>query len=420
MATVVHMTDPPTPRHTWVDVSAGVAGDMLLGALLDAGADLERVRAAIAAVVPGVEVDARDVKRAGFRALKVDVAAVGDGRAHRAWADIRSAIAAAALPDRVKHDATAVFQRLAEAEAAVHGSVIEEVEFHEVGAWDSVADVVGVCAALHDLQIASLTFGPIALGSGTVDSIHGQLPVPAPAVLELVRGWRVFAGSVGELATPTGVALATTLAAGQEGLPMMRVSTTGVGAGTSDPPGRANVVRVVVGHLVDEPPTGERMVMLETNVDDLDPRVWPSVLETMLAAGAADAWLSPVLMKKGRPAHTLHVLGPLGLRATLRDLVFRHTSTLGIREHEVCRPALDRAGSVEVASRCASRCEPGRVVVHAAASTTTWLRRGPAGSTGAGGAGSCRRASRAGTGGRPARRLGSSRSKLSASANQEA
>lgn len=215
------------PRHTWVDVSAGVTGDMLLGALLDAGADLERVRAAVAAVVPGVEVDARDVKRAGFRALKVDVAAVRDVGAHRAWADIRSAIAAAPLADRVKDDATAVFQRLAEAEAAVHGSAIEEVAFHEAGAWDSVADVVGVCAALHDLQIASLTLGPIALGSGTVDSTHGQLPVPAPAVLEPVRGWRVFAGSVGELATPTGVALATTLAAGQVGPPMMRVSTTG-------------------------------------------------------------------------------------------------------------------------------------------------------------------------------------------------
>lgn len=154
------MTDPtvPTPPHTWVDVSSGVSGDMLLGALLDAGADLERVRASIAAVVPGVEVDAREVKRAGFRALKVDVAAVGDGHAHRAWADIRSAIATAALPDRVKRDATAVFQRLAEAEATVHGSVVEDVQFHELGAWDSVADVVGVCAALHDLHIASLTF----------------------------------------------------------------------------------------------------------------------------------------------------------------------------------------------------------------------------------------------------------------------
>lgn len=151
---------------------------------------------------------------------------------------------------------------------------------------------------------------------------------------------------------------------------MMRVSTTGVGAGTTDPPGRANVVRVVVGHVVDEPPTGERMVMLETNVDDLDPRVWPSVLEAMLAAGAADAWLSPVLMKKGRPAHTLHVLGTLGLRATLRDLVFRHTSTLGIREHEVCRPALDRAWvPVEVAGeqvRIKVASQAG-FVVHAAA-----------------------------------------------------
>lgn len=323
---------------------------MLLGALLDAGADRHRVGRAIVAAAPAIEVDASDVQRAGFRALQVQVRAAAQAHPHRTWADVRSILHAAGLPDPVTRDALAVFGRLAEAEARVHGVVAEHVEFHEVGAWDSIADVVGVCAALHELQISTLTCGPIAVGSGTVQSAHGQLPVPVPAVLEMVRGREVLGGSEGEFATPTGVALVTALCAGQESLPNMRVAATGIGAGSSDRPGRANVVRVVVGHLLDSTPFGERIVLLETNVDDLDPRVWPSVLEAMLAEGAADAWLSPVLMKKGRPAHTLHVLAPLGRRGALQDLIFRHTSTLGIRAHEVCRPALERSWlPVEVA-----------------------------------------------------------------------
>ncbi|MGV1009741.1 MAG: nickel pincer cofactor biosynthesis protein LarC [Dermatophilaceae bacterium] len=358
------------PRLAHLDVSAGVAGDMLLGALLDAGADLQAVRRTITAVVPGIDVTVCDVSRAGLRALKVQVAVDGLGHPHREWAGIRSTIAAADIPDRVKSDATAVFQRLADAEAAVHGCEAEQVTFHEVGAWDSVADVVGVCAALHALGITTVTCGPLAVGSGTVASAHGRLPVPVPAVVALVRGWEVFGGTEGEAATPTGVALLTTLASAQQRLPRMQVSASGVGAGTSDPPGRANVVRVIVGAPVGQAPADEPMVLLETNVDDADPRVWPSVLEAMLAAGAADAWLSPVLMKKGRPAHTLHVLAPLERRTSLRDVVFRHTSTLGLRELEVCRPALDRTWlPVEVAGervriKVASQ---GGVVLHAAA-----------------------------------------------------
>ncbi len=335
-------------RHLWIDASAGVAGDMLLGALLDAGANLDSVCRAVEAVLPQtVQVLMSRVQRAGLAALKVDVDTRHDEHPHRAWSSLRDTVTAAELPDRVRRDALAVFGRLAEAEGAVHGIPADEVEFHEVGAWDSVADIVGVCAALADLEVATLSVSPIALGSGSVWAAHGRLPVPTPAVLQMVTDWQVRAGGDGELATPTGVALLTALATDQGPLPAMRVVTSGVGAGTRDPDDHANVVRVVLGERATPLATvvapGPTMVVLETNVDDLDPRVWPTVLAALLDAGAADAWLTPILMKKGRPAHTLSVLASPERREQLRDNVFQLTSTLGIREHEVCRPALDRS-----------------------------------------------------------------------------
>ncbi len=330
-------------RHVWIDATAGIAGDMLLGALLDAGADLDRVNAAVGAVLPqAVRVLARPVTRAGLRANKVEIDTEPEQHPHRSWADLRALLGAATLPDRVLSDALTVFGRLAEAEGAVHGIPAEQVHFHEVGAWDSVADVVGVCAALADLGVETLSCSAIELGSGSVAAAHGRLAVPVPAVLRLVAGLAVTGAGSGECATPTGAALLAALCSGQGGLPALTVRATGLGAGTRDPVDHANVVRVVIGDLTGPARGGETLVVLETNVDDLDPRAWPHVLEALLAAGAADAWLSPVVMKKGRPAHTLHVLGAPTQRDALRDTVFRHTSTLGIREHEVCRPALAR------------------------------------------------------------------------------
>ena len=195
-------------RHLWVDASGGVAGDMLLGALLDAGAVLDVVRSAVSAVVPGeVEVRTRVVSRAGLRALKVDVASAAEDHPHRAWAQIRSLLHAANLPGPVRERALAAFSLLADAEARVHGRHPDEVHFHEVGSWDSIADIVGVAAALADLGVERVVTSAVAVGSGRVRSAHGDLPVPVPAVLELARGWRVFAGGAGELATPTGMAL---------------------------------------------------------------------------------------------------------------------------------------------------------------------------------------------------------------------
>jgi uncharacterized protein (TIGR00299 family) protein len=300
------------------------------------------VQDAVAAVVPGeVAVRARVVQRAGLRAMRAEVASTAREHPHRAWPDLRALLAAAPLPAGVREPALAVFARLADAEARVHGIDPDRVQFHEVGAWDSIADVVGVCAALADLGVTELTASPVAVGSGRVRTAHGDLPVPAPAVLDLARGWEVTPGGAGELATPTGLALVRELAVRCGPLPAMAVAAVGVGAGGRDVPERANVTRVVLGRPTDDP-AAATMWVLETNVDDLDPRVWPTALAALLDAGAADAWLVPIVMKKGRPAHTLCVLAREPDREALRAMVFALTGTLGVREAPVHRTALER------------------------------------------------------------------------------
>jgi pyridinium-3,5-bisthiocarboxylic acid mononucleotide nickel chelatase len=332
--------------HAWVDATAGIAGDMLVAALIDAGAPVGSLAAAVDKVVPGaVELTTTEVSRAGLRAIKFDVTAVADEDRDRSWADIRTVLEKADLPVGVRERAQSVFLRLADAEARVHGIPAEDVHFHEVGAWDSIADVVAACAALDFLNVTSMSCSAIALGSGHARSSHGDLPVPVPAVLEMSSGWRVLAGGDGELATPTGVALLTALCEESSDLPAMTVGAVGVGAGFREIEGRPNVVRVVLGaraDLSDAPRGDARLSVLEANVDDLDPRIWPTVLQSLLDAGAADAWLVPIVMKKGRPAHTLAVLTPSDRRDLLRTLIFDLTSTTGVRETGVHRMALAR------------------------------------------------------------------------------
>jgi uncharacterized protein (TIGR00299 family) protein len=329
-------------HHAWVDASAGVAGDMLLGALVDAGAVAESIQSAVDAVLPGaVRIRTEPVTRAGLRAVKVDVDVLTADPPHRTWRDIRELLDRATVPAPVRDRALAVFARLAAVEAHVHGIAADDVHFHEVGALDSIADVMGVCAALDDLGVATLSAGPVAVGSGRVRTAHGELPVPVPAVLRLAEGWDVRAGGDGELATPTGMALLRTLCSTCEDLPPMRVETTGAGAGTRDVQGRANVVRVVIGTRTPSADDASA-VLLEANVDDLDPRLWPGILTGLLAAGAADAWLVPIVMKKGRPAHTLTVLCSPAVAGDLREQIFRETSTLGVRESQRRKVALER------------------------------------------------------------------------------
>ena len=329
----------------WVDASSGASGDMLLGALVGAGVPLEVLAEAVDVVAPEhVGLTVEQVTRNGFAATRVHVE-VADSSTRRTWSNVATVLGGADLPDAVRSRAHATFEILAAAEATVHATSPELVHFHEVGALDAIADVVGVCAGLEHLGLEKLVVSPVAVGSGRVHGAHGELPVPPPAVAELLRGVPSYAGpGDGELCTPTGAALLTANAVGFGAQPAMSVQSVGVGAGRRDPATHANAVRLFVGEATAPGPSHdpESPLLLETNVDDLDPRLWPNVLSALLAAGASDAWLVPILMKKGRPAHTLTALVSTDRADAVRSEVFRQTSTLGLRETVVGKAALDR------------------------------------------------------------------------------
>jgi hypothetical protein len=261
---------------------------------------------------------------------------------------VRSLLTGAALAPAVRDGALAVFERLAVAEGRVHRMSPEDVHFHEVGALDALADVVGVVAGFEHLGLAQLTASPVALGSGSVRSAHGVVPIPAPAVLELLTGVPVVGGAVpAEMCTPTGAALIAARVEEWTTLPPMRVERVGTGAGGRDPAELPNVVRLVLGEAAEPQPAGP--VVLEANIDDLDPRLWPGVLDALFAAGASDTWLTPILMKKGRPAHTLSVLCRPEAVVSVQAAVFATTTTLGMRVVPVGKVALERVQtSVEV------------------------------------------------------------------------
>lgn len=332
----------------WLDCAAGASGDMLLGALAGAGAPLEAMQSAVDALaVEPILLSAAAVTRQGIAATKVDVNAPRS-TVTRTWANIRGQLESAELPDAVRRMALDAFARLARAEADAHRTSPEQVHFHEVGGLDAIADVVGVCAGLHALGIRRLGAGTVALGSGMARGEHGLVPVPGPAVLALLReaGAPVWSGPAPyEMCTPTGAALLAATVTDWGPMPPMTVTAVGNGAGSRDLDEVPNVLRLVVGEPVDSATPGGA-VLLETNVDDLDPRLWPDVLDGLLGAGASDAWLSPILMKKGRPAHTLHVLCTTDRVDDVRRTVFARTSTIGLRQSQVEKIALDREQAV--------------------------------------------------------------------------
>ena len=350
----------------WLDAASGASGDMLLAALLDAGADEARLVTAVEAVAPEhVSLRSEHLLRGGLAARRTYVE-VADSTTHRGLGDVLSLIDAAPLDEAVAGHAREVFTLLAQAEASVHGITADAVHFHEVGALDAIADIVGVCAGLVSLGLDELHCGPVTVGSGRVSTAHGLLSVPAPAVAELLRGVPTTAGPVAaEMCTPTGAALLRHWVTSWGPQPPMVVATVGTGAGSRDFPDQPNVVRLFVGTPVEisgSGPTGRpaglaafehaatgTAVVYETNVDDLDPRLWPVVLQRLLAAGASDAWLVPIVMKKGRPAHTLSVLARPERATVVRETIFAETSAIGLREIIVGKHALDREfSSVQV------------------------------------------------------------------------
>jgi pyridinium-3,5-bisthiocarboxylic acid mononucleotide nickel chelatase len=325
----------------WLDCSSGASGDMLLAALVDAGVAVGVMQEAIDAIAPEpVRLRVEEVRRTGLRAVRVHVD-TDRSTTRRTWAQIRELFDHGQLTPDVNQRAQAAFDRLAEAEARVHGITPDDVHFHEIGALDAIADVVGVVAGFDALGLAELQVSPVALGSGTVPTEHGLLSVPPPAVVELLTGVPTYGGAASvELTTPTGAALLTTFATGWGPQPPMAVHRQGVGAGGRDLPDRPNVVRLLVG----EPQADTAAtVLMEANVDDMDPRLWPPVLTRLLEAGASDAWLAPIVMKKGRLAHTLSVLVDGSAAAAVRRAVFTETTTIGLRETAVRKHALERA-----------------------------------------------------------------------------
>ncbi|GAA3176687.1 nickel pincer cofactor biosynthesis protein LarC [Blastococcus jejuensis] len=332
-----------------MDLSAGASGDMLLGALVDAGVPLDVPAAAVAALpVEQVRLVTEQTSRHGLGAIRVHVHAP-ESTEHRTWADVRGLLLDADLPTPVREGALAVFERLAVAEGRVHRVAPETVHFHEVGALDALADVVGVVAAFEHLGLERLHASPVTLGSGSVRGAHGVVPIPGPAVLELLQGIPVVAGPVAmEMCTPTGAALLAARVDEWGALPPMRVERVGTGAGSRDPEQLPNLLRLVLGEPSDAA-GAVGPVVIESNIDDLDPRLWPGVLDALFAAGASDAWLTPIVMKKGRPAHTLSALCRPEVVAAVQGAVFATTSTIGLRIVPVGKAALERASaSVDV------------------------------------------------------------------------
>ncbi|HVF19685.1 MAG TPA: nickel pincer cofactor biosynthesis protein LarC [Mycobacteriales bacterium] len=330
-------------RIGWFHCASGASGDMVLGALVDAGVPVEHLQEVLDGLpVERVTLSAETVTRQSLGATLVHVA-VERSTVVRTWPHVRDLIESADLPEPVRRTALDVFERLALAEAAIHRTSAELVHFHEIGGLDAIADIVGAAAGLHHLGLDAVAASPIATGMGMTRSDHGMLPVPTPAVLEVLRGVPVYSGGVPyELCTPTGAAILSGVVTTWGELPAMTVDRVGTGAGTRDLDEMPNVLRLVIGEAQPASAAGAPGVVVEANVDDLDPRLWPGVLSALLAVGAADAWLTPMHMKKGRPAVTVSALCTVAELEAIRGVLFRETSTIGVREHEVTKRALER------------------------------------------------------------------------------
>jgi len=335
----------------YLDCFSGIAGDMLVGALLDLGASFEAVQGGLAALgLDGVTVATRPVDRGAIRATKFDVRVVGEEHPQRGLREIRAILDAATLPEAVRERSLAAFTHLARAEGRVHGKAWEEVHFHEVCALDAICDVVGACLALADLGVTRVYASPLRVGSGFVECAHGRLPLPAPATLECLAGFEVrFEEGRGELVTPTGACLLAALAEPGGPPAAFVVERVGYGAGTRDPQDVPNVLRAVLGRV----PGGtdaEPVLEIAANLDHLAPTALAAALEQLLAAGALDAFVTPVTMKKGRPGHLLVALAPASRATAVEDALLRHTGTLGVRRTRVDRTVLERhVESVETA-----------------------------------------------------------------------
>lgn len=331
----------------YLDCFSGVSGNMLLGALLDAGYPETSLRNTLAALpVGGVTVHIERRRFHGFAATQVIVnepAPSHHGHPHRHLSDIACLLDESSLPQQLKQRALAVFTRLAEAEAAVHGASVEDIHFHEVGATDALIDIVGVLAGCAHLGLDRLLCSPLPMTSGWVSCAHGNIPLPAPAVCQLLDGVPVYGVELQqELVTPTGAALVRELASDFGQIPPMVLKKTSYGAGTRQRnDGRPNLLRLILGHAINVA-EAQQVEVLETHLDDWNPECWPYLSSQLMEAGALDVCLVPIQMKKGRPGFLLRVIGEMAYRPALSDLIFRETSAIGMRLHREDRLTLPR------------------------------------------------------------------------------
>jgi uncharacterized protein (TIGR00299 family) protein len=337
-------------RLVYFDGASGASGDMVLGAVVDLGLSVEELRAELAKLpLGGYRLEASRVSRSGLVATKIDVHVEEAATEHRHLRDIVALVEASGLAADVKDRSSALFRRLAEVEAAVHGTSPDRVHFHEVGAVDSIVDIVGGVIALRWLGADRFASSPLNVGSGTVTMAHGTFPVPPPATARLVTGVPVYGTGEGELLTPTGALLITAHATEYGPLPAMTIEATGHGAGSRETEGRPNVLRLITGREARDA-SGERVLVLETEIDDAAPQLLGPLVERLLEAGALDAFLTPVQMKKGRPGILVSVIAPPAGREAIEELLFRETTTLGVRRQEWDRTALEReTATVETA-----------------------------------------------------------------------
>ena len=316
---------------------------MILGALLDSGVPLADVRAALGSLPIGPEeVWTERVMRAGISATKFQVRdEQTHAHPHRHVAEVYRLIDGSALSPAARDTAKGLFARLAEAEAAIHAMPVEKVHLHEVGALDSIIDIVGAVFAMEQMGMDEVSASPLNVGSGTVQTSHGLYPVPAPATARLLEGAPIYAGGQGELVTPTGALLITHYASHYGPVPPMRLDRVGYGAGSRDVQGTPNVLRVLVGETANRAHT-HSVVLIEAEIDDMNPQIFGVLIDQLLTAGALDVFYTSIQMKKNRPGTLLSIVAAPGARETLTAIVFRETTTIGVRYHEMKRECLDR------------------------------------------------------------------------------
>ena len=330
-------------RTLYFDCFAGASGDMILGAAVGAGVDANALREQLSLLnIEGFSLDFETVDKSGLSATLARVHTVHEHK-HRHLSDIEKIISNSQLAPGVKQRAIAVFTRLAEAEAHVHNEPIERVHFHEVGALDAIVDVVGAAICFELLNIERFVCSPLHVGSGTVDMSHGRFPVPPPAVAELLKGVPYYSTDIkGELVTPKGAAIITTVCSEYGPMPLMKAEQTGYGAGAREYEKFPNALRMIVGETATTRNPEEQLLMIETNIDDASPQIIGHVMDRAFALGARDCYFTPVQMKKNRPGVLLSVLCDRDLKESIMEMLFNETTTLGVRSYEVARRALER------------------------------------------------------------------------------